>query len=101
MLYNTKSWLILIKEMEDMFETATFRILSLPGSTDKRQRQICHKVLLRKFVPSIINMRKVDHQHHTFNTMEARAITCFNMGNLVFKDSNPHKDKLKGNHVED
>ena len=53
--------------------------------------RICHEVLLMKSVPIIINTRKVLHEHHTFNTMEARAITCFNTGNLVFKDSNPHK----------
>ena len=31
--------------------------------------------------------------------MEARAITCFNTGNLVFKDWNPHK--FTGKHAGD
>ena len=30
--------------------------------------------------------RKVEHEHHKFNMMEARAIMCFNTGNLVFKN---------------
>ena len=47
--------------------------------------RICHETLLRKSVPIIVNTRKVVHSHHLFNTMEARAITCFNTGNLVFK----------------
>ena len=40
-------------------------------------------------VPIILNMMKVDHEDHIFNTMEARAITCFNMGNLIFKILTP------------
>ena len=39
--------------------------------------RICHETL--------VNTRKVVHSHHLFNHMEARAIMCFNKGNLVFK----------------
>ena len=63
------------------------------------ETEICHEVLLLKSVPIIVNTRKVLHQHHMFNTMEARAITCFNTGNLVFKDWNPHK--FTGKHAGD
>ena len=54
------------------------------------RERICHETLLRKTIPIIINTRKVIHEHHTFSTMEARAITCFNTGNLGFKDTCPN-----------
>ena len=47
----------------------------------------------------MLKMAFYAQQLHSFNTMEARAITCFNMGNLVFKDWNPHK--FTGKHAGD
>ena len=60
--------------------------------------RICHEVLLRKSIPIILNTRKVLHEHQTFTPMEERAITCFNTGNLVFKDTCPNK--FKGKHED-
>ena len=47
--------------------------------------------MITKSIPMVATVnRKVTHEHYVFNVMEARAVTCFNTGNLVFKDSNPH-----------
>ena len=46
--------------------------------------------MITKSIPMVMNSnRKVLHEHYTFNVMEARAITCFNTGNLIFKEWNP------------
>ena len=47
--------------------------------------------MLTKSIPMVLNYRKVEHKHHTFNVMEACAIMCFNTGNLVFKDICPNR----------
>ena len=55
------------------------------------RERICNVMMLTKSVPMVLNTRKVNHEHYVFNVMEARAITCFNTGNLIFKDQNPYQ----------
>ena len=62
--------------------------------TVSKEKQ-CHKIMTIKKLPMVANYRKVEHEHWRFNMMEARAITCFNTGNLVFKDSNPHQMRTR------
>ena len=41
-------------------------------------------------VPGVTVTRKVIHEHHTYDVMKARAISCYNTANLVFKTTCPH-----------
>ena len=56
-------------------------------------------VMLAKSVPMLVGSRKIKHEHHMedFTPMEARAITCFNTGNLVFKTLCPQKFRTQDN----
>ena len=55
------------------------------------RERICHGTMITKSIPMVAITRKVTHEHYVFNMMQARALTCFNTGNLVFKDLNPHQ----------
>ena len=57
--------------------------------------RICEMVLTKKSVHNILITRKPVHEHHTFVGMEARAISCYNTGNLGFKAWNPQMFRLK------
>ena len=43
-----------------------------------------------KSIPMIPHSQKYEREHYEFDVMRARAITCFNTGNLVFKDTCPY-----------
>ena len=54
------------------------------------KEKICNAIMLLKSIPMVPHYRKVEHEHHRFDVSRARAITCFNTGNLVFKDTCPN-----------
>ena len=54
------------------------------------KRRICMATIMVKTIPMIPHTQKYIREHYEFDVMSARAITCFNMGNLVFKDTCPH-----------
>ena len=94
----------LVKEMERLSEKYNLPNVLLhyvrPRDIAEAVREhskdkICHEVLLTKTIPIIVSTRKFTHEHHTFSTMEERAITCFNTGNLVFKDTCPNMFREK------
>ena len=53
--------------------------------------------MLTKSIPIMLKYRKVEQKQHMFNVLEARAITCFNTGNLVYKDTHPNR--FRSGHV--
>ena len=54
------------------------------------KRRICMATIMVKTIPMIPHTLKYIREHYEFDVMSARAITCFNTGNLVFKDTCPH-----------
>ena len=66
---------------------------------EKSREKIWMSVMLAKSVPMLVGSRKIKHDHHMedFTPMEARAITCFNTGNLVFKTLCPQKFRTQDN----
>ena len=59
------------------------------------RERICYTTMITKSILMVLNTRKVNHEHYTFTVMEARAITCFNTANLIFKDWNPQRFRSK------
>lgn len=50
------------------------------------QRTFLKEKQCQKILATVTNYRKVEHEQWRFDEMEAWSTTCFNTGNLVFKD---------------
>ena len=57
---------------------------------DYSKRRTCLMTVMVKTIPMIPHSQKYEREHYEFDVMRARAITCFNTGNLVFKDTCPY-----------
>ena len=57
--------------------------------------RICLMTVILPSVLMIIHTLKFVHEHYEFDVMSARAIMCFNTGNLVFKDTCPYQFRTR------